>query len=222
MAAEKIREKRRIERKQFKIDRAEAMLTAAKAAEAVLVSGRMPNGEEDVEGSVLGIEEDVRDNELELLDEEEEERPDMDKLRLSSNSPAPSVATTTTTAPMDLSSLTPQTFLVRPTRPDSNRNRGRKAFRRKPPNPPPSQNVTASSLDPIPNGAAGTTVAGTDNFKPEEIEEELIEEDPFDESVIEDMEHLQLSLEEAWFLSAGIGVLRIYDPTTVSANQYRF
>jgi tRNA-splicing endonuclease subunit Sen2 len=46
--------------------------------------------------------------------------------------------------------------------------------------------------------------------------ETLPEVDEFDESVIEEMEHLQLSLEEAWFLSSALGVLKIYDPSAVS------
>jgi hypothetical protein len=46
--------------------------------------------------------------------------------------------------------------------------------------------------------------------------EALPEEEEFDDSLIEEMEHLQLSLEEAWFLSTAIGVLKILDPETVS------
>jgi tRNA-splicing endonuclease subunit Sen2 len=38
------------------------------------------------------------------------------------------------------------------------------------------------------------------------------------EDLIEVMEHLQLSLEEAWFLSAALGVLKVYDPATVSSE----
>jgi tRNA-splicing endonuclease subunit Sen2 len=40
------------------------------------------------------------------------------------------------------------------------------------------------------------------------------------EDLIEEMEHLQLSLEEAWFLSAALGVLKVYDPATVSSHQW--
>jgi tRNA-splicing endonuclease subunit Sen2 len=40
------------------------------------------------------------------------------------------------------------------------------------------------------------------------------------EDLIEEMEHLQLSLEEAWFLSAALGVLKVYDPATVSSHTW--
>jgi len=50
----------------------------------------------------------------------------------------------------------------------------------------------------------------------DEVDDEvpgIVEE--LDESVVEEMEHLQLGLEEAWFLSAALGVLRVVDPATV-------
>jgi tRNA-splicing endonuclease subunit Sen2 len=36
------------------------------------------------------------------------------------------------------------------------------------------------------------------------------------EEMVQEMEHLQLGTEEAWFLAAGLGVLKVYDPVTVS------
>ncbi|EIW72842.1 hypothetical protein TREMEDRAFT_25866 [Tremella mesenterica DSM 1558] len=165
LTAEQVREKRRIERKQFKIDRAAAMLSAAKAAEAVLTSGQTPSLEAISEdGSSGGV---------------------------------------------DLTTLTPQTFLVRPTRPDTNRNRGRKAFKRtpKPPLPADAPQPTPSSLAPI-NPGVEIVDLGPDEQQDEEDEEDLAEE------LVEDMEHLQLALEEAWFLASALGVLKIYDPLT--------
>jgi tRNA-splicing endonuclease subunit Sen2 len=196
LAAEQFREKRRQERKQFKIDRAAAMLDAAKMAEEVLVTGQAP--------PVAGEDEEQ---------EATEGRP---------SSPTPSTSTVATTA-VDVSHLTPQTYLVRPTRPDANRNRGRNAFKRKPnPAPPavsggaapgPSQAVeTASTSTAIQPTLRKTE---TTNDVDEEVDA-LPEVDEFDDTMIEEMEHLQLSLEEAWFLSSALGVLKIYDPATVS------
>lgn len=142
MAAEEIRELRRKERKQFKIDRAQAMLDAAVAAEAVLTSGQSP-GPGDA-----------------------------------STSSHPQLAPGT--------KLTPQTFLVRPERPNT---RG-----------PPSPAVAAAAKKAL------------------EAAKDAEEED-FDESSVVEREHLQLSFEEAWFLSWGIGVLRVLDPATVSVSD---
>lgn len=214
-AAELARDKRRQERKQFKIDRAAAMLNAAKTAENVLVTGQAPviPGEP----SLSTLEEDAED------DQEEE-------LKARSSSPTPSTSTTA----LDVSSLTPQTYLVRPTRPDANRNRGRKAFKRR---PPPAQNQIqnqnqnqdqASSLTtPLPGSAsASATVPILDRTAAQvtlaeeqsaDVDDEVepLPEDDLEEELVEEMEHLQLSLEEAWLLSAGLGVLKIFDPETV-------
>jgi tRNA-splicing endonuclease subunit Sen2 len=213
-----------LERKQFKIDRAAAMLDAAKAAEAVITTGQAPahvlatstggakDGEvEDQEADEQGDEEQEGQGGEEQGDEAETE----------------SIATTTTaTAPnIDISTLTPQTFLVRPTRPDSNRNRGRNAFKRKPkpkpttPADPSAAAAAASPQTPTTAPQAPTPAPPTAAVDPEtgiskaELEEE--EEDWFDESLIDEAEHLQLGLEEAWFLSTALGVLRIHDPETV-------
>jgi tRNA-splicing endonuclease subunit Sen2 len=106
---------------------------------------------------------------------------------------------------VDINTLTPQTFLVRPTRPDANRNRGKKAFKRRPP----------SNVKPTSTPAAIPVVAPVQVIE-EEDDEEVIEEIPFDETLVEEMEVLQLGLEEAWFLASALGVLRVLDSTTVS------
>lgn len=143
MAAEEIRELRRKERKQFKIDRAQAILDAAVAAEAMLTSGRTP--------------------------------PVPPSSSDASSSTQPQLAPGT--------KLTPQTFLVRPERPN---NRG-----------PPSAAETLAAKKAVEAAKAD-------------------DEDDFDESLVQDREHLQLSLEEAWFLAWAIGVLRVLDPIRVS------
>ena len=172
------------------------MLDAAKMAEEVLVSGQAP--------PVAG-----QDEEEEIV----EGRP---------SSPTPSTSTAATTA-VDVSHLTPQTYLVRPTRPDANRNRGRNAFKRKP-NTAPAKPTEA--LAETQEAASSSSVVATSSQKPQatnDVDDEmdtLPEVDQFDDSIIEEMEHLQLSLEEAWFLSSALGVLKIYDPETVSQNLH--
>jgi tRNA-splicing endonuclease subunit Sen2 len=177
------------------------MLDAAKMAEEVLVTGQAPptagqdEGEEVVEGR--------------------------------SSSPTPSTSTVATTA-VDVSHLTPQTYLVRPTRPDANRNRGRNAFKRR---PAPAPAATAPGTDPATpqatDGPSTSTAVQPTARKTEatnDVDDEvdaLPEVDEFDDSIIEEMEHLQLSLEEAWFLSSALGVLKIYDPATVSFLSLR-
>jgi tRNA-splicing endonuclease subunit Sen2 len=172
------------------------MLDAAKMAEEVLVTGQAPptagqDGEEEVvEGR--------------------------------SSSPTPSSSTVATTT-VDVSHLTPQTYLVRPTRPDANRNRGRNAFKRRPAPPPAAASPGEDSATPQVAGAPSTSTAVQTSARKTEPSNEVDDEvdalpevDEFDDSIIEEMEHLQLSLEEAWFLSSALGVLKIYDPATVS------
>lgn len=169
--AEQIRAKRRLDRKQFKVDRAAAMLDAAKAAEAILTQGQTP-GEESAEQ-----------------------------------------ADGSQASGIDVTTLTAQTFLVRPTRPDANRNRGRKPFKRRPPVPAGQAGAVDSSAKPQPR------VYVPPPAPVEEDDDDGSEEDPFDEDLVPEMEHLQLGLEEAWFLAAGLGVLKILDPQTVSSCQ---
>lgn len=272
--AEQIREKRRIERKQFKIDRAAAMLDAAKTAEAVLVSGLTagsgvtpPAGGESP-GSASGLSRQLSglqgdgDGNGEIEGEVDGETGTSTPFHLEETpsvppSPAPS-SSSNANAVLDYTSLTPQTFLVRPTRPDANRNRGRKAFKRRPPpqkpqsqsqsqpqsqpSQPTTEHDTASSgpavstADP---GAASLPSAGPSGGRsdgtgvdvtiPPAMSQEPQNGDDDDdnddddlargeeiEEMVQEMEHLQLGTEEAWFLAAGLGVLKVYDPATVS------
>ena len=195
------------------------MLSAAKTAEAVLVTGQLPpDSKPDIE----------LDGEDAIVEEQEVDNDGLERPA----SPAP-----TASSNIDFTSLTPQTFLVRPTRPDANRNRGKKAFRRKPATPKPAG---ANAVDTAGPDAAGPSTAPSDKPPPisgavepatsveagpigrsgdvegDEEEDDTPNEDEFDDSVVENMEHLQLGLEEACFLSAGLGVLKIYDPAAVS------
>lgn len=217
--AEQIREKRRVERKKFKIDRAAAMLDAAKTAEAVLTSSLTPSG---AQSSGLAADEDDP-LAAELVDAGST---DMDG---ATASPALSA---TTSINVDVSSLTPQTFLVRPTRPDANRNRGRKAFRRKP-LPAAAQPPAAGAEQPqVPKAATADTTPGAGpgpRRQTGDVEGDVDSDDSDAsdlEELVEEMEHLQLSLEETWFLLVALGVLKVYDPRTVcrpsgSYNRFR-
>ncbi|WWD05486.1 hypothetical protein V865_003563 [Kwoniella europaea PYCC6329] len=217
LAAEQMREQRRIARKQFKIDRAAAMLDAAKQAEAVLTSS-VRGSSSSIPGSPSPLGSSLGQALEEELEEGNEEVEVDDEIRPSS--PTPSTSTTMTTATdntvIDPMNLTPQTFLVRPTRPDSNRNRGRKAFKRRPPQPP-STSSSQPQPEPPATGEPAKAVQTPQQAQRLEIEEDDDEdegEDLFDESLVEEMEHLQLSLEEGLFLTLGLGVLRVFDPTS--------
>ncbi|WVF70679.1 hypothetical protein IAT40_005472 [Kwoniella sp. CBS 6097] len=241
LAVEQMREQRRLARKKFKMDRAEAMLSAAKQAEALLTSAVSGSGSGSGFGNATpGASTSALPSQALSIDDQDENdtidetRPEIDRaieidvdMASASSSPAPSTVTldttttTTSTTAIDPKSLTPQTFLVRPTRPDANRNRGRKAFRRRPAPAPAPQ---ASADQPPTDGASASASASASTLpvavqkEPEEEqqeeEDEVEEEDLFDESLVEEMEHLQLSLEEAIFLSLGLGVLKILDPST--------
>ena len=182
------------------------MLDAAKTAENVLVTGQAPPV--PGESSLPGFQEDMEQEEQE---QESGPRP---------SSPTPSTSTTA----LDVSSLTPQTYLVRPTRPDANRNRGRKAFKRRPPPPTAAaqsnenQASTSAGSGPATPATPIPTISVVPETQEPEVDDDvepLPEEDELEEEMIEEMEHLQLSLEEAWFLSAGLGVLKIYDSESV-------
>ncbi|KAK4688445.1 tRNA-splicing endonuclease subunit Sen2, partial [Tremellales sp. Uapishka_1] len=164
LLAEQMREQRRLARKQFKIDRAQAFLDAAKQAEAVLTSGQTPTGAASSGGETPLLPEGTK--------------------------------------------LNAQTFLVRPERPDANRNRGKRAFK---PRPKPKADSPVPAATPAVSTAASAS-AGTVAEALGEGEDEDEEEEEFDESLVLEMENLQLGLEEAWFLSSAIGVLKVYDP----------
>ena len=188
------------------------MLDAAKAAEALIVAAKSgADGPEapDALSPAAGGSPEVVEEDTAALD--------------GSASPAPSTLSlpASSTAAVDITTLTPQTFLVRPTRPDANRNRGKNAFKRKP-KPKPS----AAPADAAASGAAEPTSAQVQtaqrvlSIRNVEVEEdEGSDEDPFDEDIVQEMEHLQLALEEAWFLATAIGALKVYDPTSVSCHS---
>ncbi len=166
-------------------------MDAAKAAEAVLTSGQSPSTAESGD-----------------MNSRLDERP---------GSSTPSTSSTA----IDFSNLNAQTFLVRPTRPDANRNRGRNAFKRRP--PPQAQAQAAAQAEIVVDGVVRDTTSSIQARAAAEIagdtadvvEEENEDLEEFDESLVEEMEHLQLGSEEAWFLSSALGVLRVFDADTV-------
>lgn len=194
------------------------MLDAAKAAEALIVASG--DGAEAVEEMEAGGE-DMATNSTSALVQSDADQDAM-------ASPAPSTLSlpASSAADIDISTLTPQTFLVRPTRPDANRNRGKNAFRRKPKPKPPAA-AQAEGLGDTTAGEAATTGAPAASVptahttparqRPQspEPEDDASDDDPFDEDIVQEMEHLQLALEEAWFLGTALGVLKIYDPISV-------
>lgn len=223
--AEKIREQRRKERKQFKIDRAAAMKEAAIKAEAVVAAkkaaGETPRpGTPKLDTPTEEKDEEGGDGEKEGKEVKEGQEAEGDDL--------------------DVNALTPQTFLVRPTRPDANRNRGKKAFRRKPNAP-----TTPGGAGPSSSGTPGTAtpakaaeVAAAEQAGPTEGElaaqaaekeaeaqrraEERAKDAALTETVaelVDEREHLQLSYPEALFL-ASIGVLKIHDPEEVRNTTF--
>jgi hypothetical protein len=92
--------------------------------------------------------------------------------------------------------LTPQTFLVRPTRPDQ-----RVGKKRTPAAAPVVQTVVGEQGQPI--------------AQVEKADEKPARE-PLPPIEVQDFEHLQLNLEEAFFLSWAIGCLHVVHPKTVS------
>ncbi|WWC88131.1 uncharacterized protein L201_003035 [Kwoniella dendrophila CBS 6074] len=233
LAAEQMREQRRLARKQFKIDRAAAMLDAAKQAEKVLTSSVQQ--QQNLPSSLSPLSQTIEINDIDDDDDnaiqEGDDSMNID-IQIQSTSPTPSTSTTTTTTEnpiIDPMNLTPQTFLVRPTRPDQNRNRGRKAFKRRPPPPsttPAAETNQEGASNPSPNESVPPISQSQSQLSSQPIqtniiqndgdeqEEEVEEEDLFDENLVEEMEHLQLSLEEALFLTLGLGVLKVFDPNT--------
>lgn len=185
------------------------MITAAKTAEA-LITNAQKSGE--VNEDSAGVEEGE-----EGVEDEMEDGDDTRSIGTATTN------VTTTTGPggevVDIHSLTPQTFLVRPTRPDANRNRGKNAFKRKPkPRPTPSETQPSTggtnTIDKVEASVKTQHVDAETGISKAELEED--EEDWFDETLVEEAEHLHLGTEEAWFLSTALGVLRIRDPKTVS------
>lgn len=226
-SAEKIREQRRKERKQFKIDRARAMMDAARRAEAVLTARRAagdapegePKGEKDGDGEGEGEGEDAEGQEDGEGEGEGEGGEDGDAEGTGADAPADPDT-------IDTNALTPQTFLVRPQRPDANRNRGKKAFRRRPPQAAKPQAQAEAGQAAAEQGAPTPAAQGGDQPAVGEQQQQrprppapppVPQPEPVDDDasrLVEEREHLQLSYPEALFL-CGLGVLRIQDPDTV-------
>lgn len=188
------------------------MLDAAKAAEAVIVTGQTEQPSLDQED---GGDDEDEDEAFALAKKEAGDTPD------GRSSPTLTTASTAITdSAIDLNTLTAQTFLVRPTRPETNRNRGKKAFKRR---PPPQTPATDPAVP-----AAAVTVPVETPAQPEpalqrdgdvdEDEDDDGSASEFDEDIVQEMEVLHLSLEEAWFLSVALGVLRIHDKASVSLS----
>lgn len=96
--------------------------------------------------------------------------------------------------------LTPQTFLVRPTRPDQ-----RVGKKRTPAAAPVDQTVVGEQSAPT-----GQPIAQVEKA------DEKPAREPLPPIEVQDFEHLQLNLEEAFFLSWAIGCLHVVHPKTVS------
>lgn len=179
------------------------MLDAAKKAEAVLTTGQLPGQAPD------GDEENEDDAEAEGGDDGRPASPTGSTMSLATNA--------TSAVLPDGTKLTAQTFLVRPARPDSagnNRNRGK--FKRRPPPPPKPQGDAAASPAPAPAPAPAAPAPAAAPLPPPPPEEEDEDEDALE--LVPELEHLQLSYEEAWFL-ASIGVLKIRDPASGSDSD---
>lgn len=174
------------------------MLDAAKKAEAVLTTGQL-------RGQAAADEEDDNNDEGE---DGEGERP------ASPTGSTMSLATNASTAILpDGTKLNAQTFLVRPERPASagnNRNRGK--FKRRPPpntaanSSTTSAEATASTTPAAPPPASASAPAPAPPTK----EEKADDEDDMALELVPEMEHLQLTLEEAYFLTS-LGVLKLLD-----------
>lgn len=192
MTAEEVTAERRRERKQFKIDRAQAILNASLAAEAILRSS-IPSGEPDTSDTLRRIDSTISNTTTTTTTTTAAST--TTPLASQTDMAIPSVTDYAHVLPEGVTRLTPQTFLQRPTRPD-NKPKGRKApvqAGTTTPNPQPTQEQTAPEM---PSGA-----------------------DLVDPDSVEDMEHLQLNLEEALFLSWGVGCLDVIDPKTVRHSE---
>lgn len=80
-----------------------------------------------------------------------------------------------------------------------------------------------AALPAIPSGATWKPQTSTEEAAelspdaPEEQDTPVLE----DEEPLEDVEHLQLTLQEAFFLCWGLDCLTILDPSTVSLHPYK-
>lgn len=172
LTSEEVTALRRKERKQFKIDRAQAMLNASLAAEALLTRQASEPGTPDLENPM-----------------EPTHASSTNRVSVSTNSTyIPSIDDYAHALPEGESRLTPQTFLVRPTRPD--------------------QRIGQRARE----AAAKEAQTSVPKVEPEDKDQE--QKEPIE---VEDLEHLQLNLEEAFFLSWAVGCLSVINPATVHA-----
>ncbi len=177
ITAEEVTAMRRRERKQFKIDRAQAMLNASLAAEAILRGTSTPGTPATPSEPLPGSEEAEAMTEQSVDTGSDRKLLDSELYEL----------------PEGVTRLTPQTFLQRPTRP------GVRPAGLLRPTPPPAATSTGEAAAKVLEGdglAEGLAKA-----------EELGEKD---------QEHLQLNLEEAFFLCWAIGCLRVLHKEEVS------
>lgn len=206
LTAEEVTAARRKERKQFKIDRAQAILNASLAAEAILRSSIQQTGDD----AAAAVEP--------LADSSELRRVDSAVSQTTTSSAPPNAVSAQTdiaipsltdyahVLPEGVTRLTPQTFLQRPTRPDA------KPKGRRPP-PPAAPPAASTSNEPQSLPDAGTSQTARpvqDTAVPTHSGEDLVDPD-----TVEDLEHLQLNLEEAFFLSWAVGCLDVINPKTV-------
>lgn len=210
MTAEEVTAARRRERKQFKIDRAQAILNASLAAEAILRSSAQQTGDNTPEPQ-------VESSELRRVDSTVSQTStasgSANPISTQSDIAIPSLTDYAHVLPEGVTRLTPQTFLQRPTRPDA------KPKGKKPPPPSAPKAGVSNEQQPAQVGTAQSTPQATEAVVAIPSGEDLVDPD-----TVEDLEHLQLNLEEAFFLSWAVGCLDIVNPKNVcdSSNHHAF
>lgn len=208
MTAEEVTAARRRERKQFKIDRAQAILNASLAAEAILRSSAQQTGDKTTEPRVESFELRRVDS---TLSQTTTASTSANPVSTQSDIAIPSLTDYAHVLPEGVTRLTPQTFLQRPTRPDA------KPKARKPPTPSAPAAGVSGEQQP-----AEVATAQSTHQAPEAVVAIPSGEDLVDPDTVEDLEHLQLNLEEAFFLSWAVGCLDIVNPKNVcdSSNHH--
>ena len=209
LTSEEVTALRRKERKQFKKDRAQAMLDASLAAEAIL-TGKST-------ASSSAIKEDTADIAGEAIHRTVSTTPSTHSVSTPTGSRTNLMTTVNSTfiptvdeyahaLPEGETRLTPQTFLVRPTRPDQRVGKKKSS----------AAVVVTTGQVPIGDQAIAAPKPSAETERPQEK--------PARESLppieVQDFEHLQLNLEEAFFLSWAVGCLRVIHPKTVSNAFY--
>ncbi|KAJ9093612.1 hypothetical protein QFC19_008279 [Naganishia cerealis] len=213
--AEEVTAERRRERKQFKIDRAQAILNASLAAEAILRSSIQQQGD----GATEAFDESAS---LHRVESTRSNNTSADVAQgVNGTQPdilVPGVQDYAHVLPEGVTRLTPQTFLQRPTRPDS-KPKGRKP-QSHPPTPPPPPTVATSDVPQNPTTLPESQAVTAISREEEQSASPMVPsgEDLVDPESVEDLEHLQLNLEEAFFLSWALGCLEVVDPKTAGLS----